>query len=376
MKKILYVLNADWYFELHWKDRAMYAIESGHQVYVALPSCSEAIRFSLEKQGLIVKTFSMSRSSLGVFGELKTLVSLWKVFKQVKPDLVHSVTMKPNLYSTMLCNWQKIPLVTTYAGLGTLLVSQRKLYKLVRFLVFNAVKIFSNKLNVRALFENNEDLEFFGKNRILPSNRMVRVYGAGVDLNKYAYSYPVPHEGLKVFFASRLLKNKGLDLTLKACELLSNRQIPIKLKVAGIIDSESPYSYSSKELEDIFSSETVEWLGKRDDIAKLIAQADVVVLPTTYGEGIPRILIEACAIGRPIVTTNLGGCKDICEDKVNGYLVSVDDVNGISEALENLYNNSEHIINMGKKGRNLVESRFSNQFILSQNNSIYIELLG
>lgn len=375
MKRILYVLNADWYFELHWKDRAMYAIKSGYQVYVALPSCNETIRSSLEEQGLIVEIFSMSRSGLGIFGEAKTLVSLWKVFEQVKPDLVHSVTMKPNLYSTMLCKWLRIPLVTTYAGLGTLLVSKRKLYKLVRFLVFNAVKIFSNKLNVRALFENNEDLAYFGKNRILPNNCMVRVYGAGVDLSKYAYSYPEPHEGLKVFFASRLLKNKGLELAVKACELLSERQVPITMKVAGIIDRESPYSYSSKELEGIFSSETVEWLGRRDDIARLIAQADVVVLPTTYGEGIPRILIEACAIGRPIVTTNLGGCKDICEDKVNGYLVSVDDVNGISEALENLHNNSEYIINMGKKGRNLVESRFSNQFILSQNNSIYVELL-
>jgi glycosyltransferase involved in cell wall biosynthesis len=376
MKKILLVLNADWYFNLHWKERAIDATRNGFDVHVAIPSCEPKIRKELFELGIVVHTFSMHRTSLGLFSEIGTIFSLSKVIKLVSPHIVHSVTIKPNLYCSFICRLYKLRLVTTYAGLGTLKVSNVLKYRIARKLIFGLVKLFSKNLSSYALFENEEDLLFFSDNNLIDSSRLVRVFGAGVNLETYSYRPPLNKTaGLEILFASRLLKDKGLSVLVDAVKHLKNLNFNIKLNVAGIFDLDSPLSFSVKEIEKMELVNDITWLGQRDDIASLIAQSDLVALPTSYGEGVPRILIEACAIGRPILTTPLGGCKDICIENFNGFLVKPNNVDEIVDVLKVLYSRVDLIASYGLNGRHLVESKFSNASVFVQNISIYKKLL-
>lgn len=375
-QKILFVLNADWYFNLHWKERAINAKANGFDVHIAVPSCDPSISQGLGDFGITVHVFSMHRTSLGMISEFTTLFSLLNVVKSVSPHVVHSVTIKPNLYCTLICKVLKLRLVTTYAGLGTLKVSRVFKYRVARRLIFGLVKVFSFNLKSYALFENEEDLHFFNEKKLIESSRLIRVYGAGVNLDTYSYSAPlIKNKELRILFASRLLKEKGLLDLVDAVNLLKSEQFNIKLDVAGIFDLDSPFSFSEKDIEKMQLAGDINWLGKRDDIATLIAQSDLVALPTSYGEGVPRILIEACAIGRPILTTPLGGCKDICIENFNGFLVNPNNRDEIVEVLKFLYFNAEVISHYGRNGRNLVESKFSNASVFEQNISIYKKLL-
>ncbi|PKI02283.1 glycosyltransferase family 4 protein [Glaciecola sp. 33A] len=376
IKKVLFVLNADWYFNLHWKERAVDAMRNGFDVHVAIPSCEPKIRKELSELRIVIHIFSMHRTSLGVFSEVRTMLSLLKVIKLVSPQVVHSVTIKPNLYCSFICRLYKLRLVTTYAGLGTLKVSNILKYRIARKLIFGLIKLFSKNLQSYALFENEEDLLFFNVNNLIDPSRLVRVFGAGVNLETYSYSPPLNKiEGLEILFASRLLKDKGLLVLVDAVKHLKSLNFNIKLNVAGIFDPDSPLSFSVEEIEKMSLANDITWLGQRDDIALLIAQSDLVALPTSYGEGVPRILIEACAIGRPILTTPLGGCKDICIENSNGFLVKPNNVTEIVDVLKILYSKVELITSYGLNGRHLVESKFSNASVFEQNISIYKKLL-
>ncbi len=374
--KFLYVLNADWYFSLHWFERALYMIELGYEVHLAVPVQSEIIKKDLESKGILVHDFQLDRTSTGVLKEIKSIIALRSILKEVKPDLVHSVTIKPNLYVAFLAVLDKFNYVSTYAGLGTLISSRAIKHRLVRFFVFKALKYFYKNAKNFILFENEDDMSFFQKNKISDHLRMERVFGAGVDCNKFAYSLPNKNYGeLKVLFASRLLKSKGLDYAVSAVKNLRFEGLNIKLVVAGIVDNCSPLAYSKEELDVLVNERCVEWLGERKDVNFLIENSDVVVLPTTYGEGVPRILIEACAIGRPIITTAIGGCKDICIDSKNGFIVRPSSTDDIVTSLKFFAENPDSLISMGRFGRDLVENKFSNEKIFTSHISVYSKLL-
>jgi glycosyltransferase involved in cell wall biosynthesis len=376
MKKVLFVLNADWYFNLHWKERAIDAISKGFDVHVALPSCSEDTRLKLLKKGITVHTFSMNRTGFGIVKEVQAIVSLKYIFNLILPDVVHSVTIKPNLYCSIICRLKNIPLVSTYAGLGTLKISKKISYKVARYMIFKLIKIVSKNLSVKALFENQEDLNFFNENNFLSSDKLVRVFGAGVNLESFSYVTPqVKDNQIDVLFASRLLKDKGLIPLIDAVKLAKSNNVNVNLFVAGIFDFESPLAFSENEINSFSDRGDIIWLGKRNDVADLIVKCDVVALPTSYGEGVPRILIEACAIGRPIITTPLGGCKDICKDSLNGYLVRPNNPTDIFKALIELSNTPSLIKQFGIEGRKIVELKFSNEYIFSQNTAVYESLM-
>ncbi|PKH31899.1 glycosyltransferase family 4 protein [Shewanella sp. ALD9] len=377
MNKILYVINADWYFELHWLERALYFKSLGYIIHVAFPIQDVVILKRLKDLGFVIHPISIKRTSMSILNEYKVLIELKEIIKNAKPSLIHSVTIKPNLYSTILCRFNRIALVSTYPGLGTLGVSEELKYTLSRKIIFIILKLFSKSQNNYALFENEEDLQLFKFNNVIPFNRLERVFGAGINLDEFSYCSPSTKKGqLTVLFASRLLKNKGLSLLFEAVEQLNVKGLNVKLIVAGIFDHDSPFAYTEDEIKYFAEFPFVEWLGKRSDIKNLIEMSDVVCLPTTYGEGVPRILIESCAVGRPIITTPLGGCKDICKDSYNGFLVQPDSINAIVNALCKFVDNQSIIESMGINGRKLVESKFANQSVFQQHFDLYRSTLS
>lgn len=350
--------------------------DEGYEVHVAMPVNDPLIFERLKSSYFFIHNFQIERTSMSVFNELEALIHLRKIISTVAPNLVHSVTIKPNLYATILCRFMKIPLVSTYAGLGTLGVSKKVKYKLSRKIIFTLLRIFSHRQLNMSFFENDEDLNLLCAENVIPRVRAERVFGAGINLSYFSFLPRKNHKsGLNILFASRLLKNKGLSLLFGSAKALHERGVEIKLRIAGIFDFDSPFAYSSKEIEMMADYPFVEWLGKRDDIKELIIDSDVVCLPTTYGEGVPRILIEACAIGRPVITTSLGGCKDICINEFNGFLVEPNSQESITTALLELARDHSSINKLGSNGRKLVESKFSNQSVFRQHKEKYEYLL-
>lgn len=374
--KLMYVINADWYFELHWLERAQNAVEEGFDVSVVLPSCEDDFSVRMQKKGIKVYKINMSRTGMNPFRELQYFFELKSIIGTVKPDLVHSVTIKPNLYCTIACRLLNVNLISTYAGLGTLMTKNNLKTVFARFLTFSIIRIFSKGACNHALFENQEDNDFFIKNKIIPRSRTMRVFGAGVNLELYKFVQKnKPQSEFKVLFASRLLKDKGLDDLKEAVNSLYQKGVPVKLQIAGIFDFDSPLAYSEQEISELATFPYVDWLGKRSDIPALIAESDVVALPTTYGEGVPRVLIEAASVGKPIITTALGGCKDICIDMYNGLLVKPYCPEDIECQLRKIYDDFSFSRTLGYNGRKLVEKQFSNETILSQHIKLYQSML-
>ncbi|TMP14476.1 glycosyltransferase family 1 protein [Pseudoalteromonas sp. S2721] len=378
MKSLLYIINADWYFDLHWLERAIFFKGIGYEIHVVMPVNEPEIIKKLETLGLYITVLPIERTSMSIINEIKILNRLNKLIKTVNPDIIHSVTIKPNLYSTILCRLNNIPLVSTYPGLGTLGVSKDLKYVISRKVIFSLIKVFSKKQSNVALFENEEDLQLFEDMKVIPKSRLIRVFGAGINLDSFSFSNIKNGNAnsLNLLFASRLLKNKGLSLLFDSVKKLNNQGFNVRLKIAGIFDFDSPFAYTQDEIEEMASFDFVDWLGKRSDIKDLIANSDVVCLPTTYGEGVPRILIEACAVGRPIITTPLGGCKDICVDNYSGLLVEPDSVESIIKALKQLITNKDLKSELGQNGRKLVEDKFSNHSVFEQHREIYLTQLS
>ncbi|WP_283709997.1 glycosyltransferase family 4 protein [Pseudoalteromonas prydzensis] len=373
MNKLLYIINVDWYFELHWVDRALYFQSRGYEIHVVMSVTENSIAAKLNKLGFFIHPLIINRTGMSIWNEFNTLRKLGAIVKEIEPNLIHSVTIKPNLYSTILCRFNKIPLISTYPGLGTLGVSKQLKYTLSRKVIFSMLRAFSSNQKNIAFFENDEDLSLFSKKKVISEDRLERVFGAGINLESFSFSpsKKEPPESLGIFFASRLLKNKGLTLLFDSVKELNEQGFKVNLKIAGIFDSDSPFAYTSEEIDEMAAYPFVDWLGKRSDIKNLISESDVVCLPTTYGEGVPRILIESCAVGRPIITTPLGGCKDICIDGFNGFLVDPNSSESISSALKKLALNYSLINEYGANGRELVESKFSNQSVFEQHKNKY-----
>lgn len=377
MKHLVYVINADWYFELHWLERARDMISNGFKISIIVPSCKPETKSNLNDFGIDVYEAKMSRTGINPLREITYLYRLSQIIGALSPDIVHSVTIKPNLYCSILCSLRGIKHVSTYAGLGTLKVRPGIISSFIRTITFGLIRVFSRRNMAYYLFENNEDKDYFVGNKITPEDRSIRVYGAGVNIAHYSYSsVPVDTGEFNVFFASRLLKDKGLGFLVDAVKELNSNGYKINLSIAGIFDYDSPLSYSREEIEEMSNLAFVNWLGQREDISNLIEQSDAVCLPTTYGEGVPRILIESASVGRPIITTPLGGCKDICIDGFNGFIVIEKSTKDISDKLELLINDYSLRKKFGENGRKLVESKFTNKSVMKQHFDIYTRVIN
>lgn len=372
-------MNADWYFDLHWLDRANYLKAEGYEVHVALPECRSHLIRKFESLKFTIHLFSMNRSKLNPIKEIFALLSLFKIINKIMPSIVHSVTIKPNLYSAVICKKLSIPLVSTYAGLGTLSTSDRLHYKILRLLIFSVIKHSTTTHKNHALFENDVDRNFLIKNKTYSMENSSRVFGAGIDIDKFKF-IPQDYDSLhnpkfSIFFASRLLKDKGLDTLVSAVKELKSAGMNMELKVAGIIDDASPLAIPYDKIEEYKHDDDIEWLGERNDICKLIEGCHAVILPTRYGEGVPRILIESAAIGRPMITTDLGGCSDICIHGDTGFIVRPGNVEDLKHEIIRLNNDRELLANLGRNGRKLMERLFSNETVFSKHLDTYNKVM-
>lgn len=375
-KKLLFIINVDWYFKLHWLPRAIAAKESGFDVIVATHFTSPSIRTELRKLGFSLVPLFLDRKSINPVNNLKTKQRIAKLIDKIQPEIVHSITVKPNVYSGLICSKRKICQVMSVTGLGLTFSSQKTKAKLSKKIITRLYRKVAQNPNSHILFENEDDRELFSRLRIADQSRLTVIAGAGVDLTEYSYQKEAGNSYPTILFAARMLWDKGLADLIAAAAILRKKGVKFELKVAGILDNQSSAAISELQIKKWHKQGDINWLGEIKDMPKLIAQSNIVCLPTTYGEGVPRVLIEAAAIGRSIVTTDVNGCREIVLSNKSGVLVPPRDPVALAAALEMLLLNKETRIEFGLQGRQLVEEKFCQEIVIKRTLAIYEKLLG
>ena len=370
---LLFVVNVDWFFLSHRLPIALEAQRLGYEVHIATGLTDKLDE--LQRHGLVVHPLALDRSSAGVGNAWRTMVELWRVFRAVRPDVVHLVTINPVLLGGLMARLAGVPaVVAAVSGLGFVFVARGVKAKGRRLLVGLLYRLALGHRNLKVIFQNPDDRASLAKVMHLPANKVAMIRGSGVDLAQYVHS-SIPSGVPVVVLAARLLVDKGVREFVQAARLLKQRGVSVRFCLVGTVDPANPTSLTDAELAQWVSEGVVEVWGHRSDMPQVLAVAQIVVLPSYYGEGLPKVLIEAAACGRAVVTTDHPGCRDAIDPGVTGVLVPVRNAAALAEAIEGLLTDPVRCQAMGNAGRALAERAFDVRQVVAAHLRIYQELI-
>ena len=366
MAKVLLFANTDWYLYNFRLNLAKALRALGYEVVLISPPGE--FQQLLQKNGFSWIPFPLSRQGFNPFMELETLWRLIHLYRQVRPDIVHHFTIKPVIYGSLAARFLSIPgIINSITGLGHLFIDPGIHTRLLRNIAKWLYRISLRRTHV--IFENPADRDIFIKNKFLKAGQTHLILGTGVDTEKF---YPSRREAdvPVVLFASRFLTTKGLPEFVEAAQILKQKGVRGRFAIAGTTDPGNPASISQAQIDSWKQSGLTEWWGWQADMPAALAKADIFCLPS-YREGVPNALIEACASGLPIVTTDVPGCRDVVTDGLNGFLVPPRDPQALAEALEKLLIDPDLRSRMGEMGRQFALENFSLNLAIQQTLSVY-----
>lgn len=368
MKTLLLVVNSPKFFLSHWLGIAVISKEQGFDVQIATAYLDEEIQ-KIESYGFKVHCIPLSRSGMNLFSEIHLIKKLVKLFRIVGPDIVHLITIKPVIYGGIAARFCGIKnVVAAVTGLGYVFLNTNPSSIILRSIVSFLYKISLSNKKTSVVFENKEDMLNFVTLGLVDKKKCAVINGAGVDLTYYAH-LPEPPPPINVIFASRLLRDKGILEFLEATQICFSLDQNISFTIAGDIDPDNPASLTAEEVQLFSQHRNVVFLGFRDDIANLFSASHIVVLPS-YREGLPKVLIEAAACGRAVITTDVAGCRHVIIPNITGLLVQPRNAYDLANAIFKL--SKDHImrVQFGIAGRKLAEDKFS----LAEVSRMYIHL--
>lgn len=371
-KIILFVVNSPEFFLSHRLPLAVAAKAKGFEVQVASAAGPDVD--NIKEEGFKHHVIPFARSGQNPFSELKTLIRLISLFKLIKPDLVHLITIKPVLYGGIAARVTGVrSVVSAVSGLGTVFLASSKMAKLRKLLVTRLYRSAFKQKQLVVIFQNPDDKETLLNIGALepPQTRIIR--GSGVALANYPFTSE-PTGKFVVVMASRLLKDKGVFEFVEAARILRQRGIELEMRLIGSPDPGNLTSVTDQDLKCWTEEKCVSLLGFRKDIAAQYAAANIVCL-LSYREGLPKSLVEAAACGRAVITTNVPGCRDAITPSETGLLIPAKSSVALADAIQKLLENPELRKQMGTAGRKLAEDAFSIENISSQHMGIYEELL-
>ena len=350
-KKIVVIVNCLRSFEWH-RVALCHEIARSYDLTILLPYGDLPSKY--EETFNIVR-FPFSRKGTNPLTELKTLISLFLLIKKIKPDTLHHFTIKPVLYGTIcarLLGTKKI--INSVTGMGYVFtgttLKQRVLQKVITF----TYRFLMNSKRITFIFQNSFDRDFFTNQRMITLSQAKLIPGSGVKVENFSVHHPdnaSPH----ILFSSRILWDKGFRELIEATHLLIKDKIKFKLLIAGPLDPENPAGVPENEFNQLMNSPQIEYLGYVKDMPTLLKSIDIICLPS-YREGIPMALLEAMASGKPLITTDIPGCRElIFKDSPNGILVKVKDADSLKEGLKTLILDRELRVKMGENSRRNVE---------------------
>lgn len=367
--KLLYLVSEDWYFVSHRLALAVKAKDAGYDVVVVARVNQHGD--AITKAGLRLVPVNFDRRSRNPLTQLAMLWALLRIYFRERPDIVHHVALKPVVYGTVVARMARVPhVVNAVAGLGWLFSSRGSVARLASG-VFRRLLVPLLNGGV-VIVQNPDDREFLNKCGVRDQSlRLIR--GAGVDLADF--SPGAEPDGIPiVVLASRMLREKGVAEFVDAAEILRQRAVPARFVLVGEPDAANPASIPEQTLASWREKGLVEWWGRRSDMPAVLAGCAVFCLPSYYGEGIPKVLLEAAASSRPIVTTDSPGCREVVRHGDNGFLVRPRDAVAIADALQPLIEHPDLRRSMGQRGRERAVAEFGVDHVIAQTLAIYGEL--
>ena len=367
-RHLVYVITEDWFFKSHFFERAIAAVRAGYKVTV-ITRCRDSAR-EFEKYGLLTENIEFSRRGSNPITELTTIFKLRSTLKRIKPDIVHNIALKPVVLGSLAAQFAGIRnIVNAPVGMGYVFTSQESKARVLRPIVKVLIRYVLGNKNRRVIIENHDDFENLVSGGFARRDSIALIKGAGVDVQKFSQR-PEPNEPVKVIMVSRLLRDKGVYEFIGAAKIVRLKNNNVQFLLVGDTDDGNPTSMNSEEIADLANSIDVTWLGARTDIAELLAESHIACLPS-YREGLPKSLIEAASVGRPIVTTDTPGCREVVTHMVNGLLVQPRDARALALAIEKLVEDPNLRKLMGEESRRKAETEYANEIIINQTHRVY-----
>jgi glycosyltransferase involved in cell wall biosynthesis len=364
---LLYVVTEDWYFLSHRLPMARAAKRAGYEVHVA--TRIKDGKAAIEREGFVPHALSWSRGSLSPHGGFAAIIELRRLFRELDPDIIHNIALKPVLLGTTASlGLSRAAVANSLTGLGTFFIGGAKVGETTRRLVRFALSRLLRRRRSKTVVQNPDDRAFVMELGV-PKEAIVLIAGSGVDTQLLT---PLPEPPLPVTaaYVGRMLADKGVLTLVEAYSSLGKRDVALKLLLAGDCDKENPGSLAPEQLREFASLYGIEWLGHVADIMTVWARAHFAVLASRR-EGLPKSLLEAAACGRAMVATDAPGCREIAIEGVTALTVPVDDTEALAQAMETLASDAELRQRFAVNARALVESKFSAEAIGKETVALY-----
>ena len=361
MKTVVIVLNTSWNI-YNFRLNLMKALRTKGFNVIALAPYDE-YSDKLQEAGFEWVHLPLDNDSTNPLKELFQIRSFYKIYKEISPDIILQYTVKPNLYGTFAAQLLKIPVINNISGLGTVFVKDKLVYKVARGM-YRLVLRFPQKV----FFQNRHDHALFLQQKLVKAHLSDVIPGSGIDVSRFVpIPYPKENEdSVKFLMIARLIKDKGLIEYIEAIKVLKKRYTNVTFQLIGSLYEGNPSSISKDILDSWIKDDLIEYLSFSDKMEEIISKVDCVVLPS-YREGLSRVLLEAASMAKPIVTTDVAGCKDVVDDGVNGFLCKVKDVPSLVEAMEKIIAlKPEQLEEMSRKGREKIVSEFDEKIVINK----------
>ena len=348
-------------------------MEAGDSIVIVVPL--GLYKEKLQSTGAKVRVLKMHRRMGNPFSELKTLLELVKIYRQERPDLCHHFTIKCILYGSLVARILRIRAkVNSFTGLGYLFTTTKLGFFLPRALVLASLRVLLGGAGSKVIVQNEDDRDLLLSRKAVDEKNCVLIPGSGIDMKKFNPSIKKKRNGaeLVILMASRLLLDKGIVEYFEAARIIKETKQTSGLRfiLAGSIDLGNPSAINQKKLDELIAQGNVEFVGHEEDIKRLLAISDVVVLPS-YREGAPRIILEALSCEIPVIGSDVPGIRELIRDGRNGLLVQAKSAKSLSEAIYNLWANPCLREKLSCAARKSIESTYDEKKIVAQTKELY-----
>jgi len=367
--RLLFVLADAPFFISHRLPIARAAKAAGYEVHVAVPFAEDPVR-RIKACGLIHHDIPLSRGARSVWGELRLIAALARLVRRLRPAMMHAVSLKPVIYGGLVARLLRVPAaVLAVTGLGYVFLREGTGAALTRGLVKRLYRFALGHSNGCAVFQNPDDRDLFVAGGLVADQPIVMIRGCGVDTTLFAPA-PEPVGAPTVVFPARILGDKGVHEFVAAARRLRGDGVAARFVMVGRTDPDNPTDVGEPAIRRWEADGAVEWWGFRDDMAAVLNQAHIVCMPS-YREGLPRVLIEAAACARAIVTADVPGCREIVRDMENGLLVPARDGAATAAAIRRLIDDPDLRRRLGARGREIILAEFSVERFVAETMAVY-----
>ena len=353
--------NTSWYLYNFRKNTILSLIAQGYHVFAIAPKDNYSIKLS--ELGCQFIDIEIDQGGTNPIRDIRTFCSFYRIYKSKNIDVVLNFTPKNNIYSTLAASFHKVKSINNIAGLGILFINESITSKIARFLY----KISQPKAS-KLFFQNEDDRKIFLEKKITTNVPTDRLPGSGVDLSRFILTPSSDDNIIRFLLIARMLYDKGIQQYIDSARCLKSKYGDrVEFQLLGFLDVDNPSAVSSKDMQIWVDEGVVNYLGTSDTVEQDIAKVDCMVLPSYYREGVPKTLLEAGAMGKPIVTTDNVGCRETVDDGVNGYLCEPRSTESLTEKLELIINMShEQRLAMGEKSREKIQNEFDEKLVIQK----------